>query len=229
MEARLEDFSLEQDALPLLAPLLGLGSDERVAPPEVDPLALRKETLATLVAWLGRAAASTPVLVLIEDLHWADPTSVDLLGLLATENVPGTMILLTSRLPIDAPWATSVLDIELKPLEGKEAEGLVVALTEGGLDEKKRRLIVERGTGNPLFLRELSRSALTIQPGEALPPRLHEIFTARLRAPGIDLRVAQLAATLGAEFDKEPLARAGRAAARRGAGPARGGRDHRAG
>ncbi len=205
LEARLEDFSLEKDALPLLAPLLGLGSDERVARPEVDPLALRKETLATLVAWLGRAAASTPLLVLIEDLHWADPTSVDLLGLLATENVPGTMILLTSRLPIDAPWATSVLDIELKPLEGKEAEGLVVALTEGGLDENQRRLIVERGTGNPLFLRELSRSALTIQPGEALPPRLHEIFTARLRAPGIDLRVAQLAATLGAEFDKEPL------------------------
>ncbi|HSZ35620.1 MAG TPA: hypothetical protein VK773_00905, partial [Acidimicrobiales bacterium] len=188
-----------------LAPLLGLGSDERVARPEVDPLALRQETLAALVAWLGRAAASTPTLVVLEDLHWADPTTVDLLGLLATENVPGTMILITSRLPIDTPWATSVLDIELKPLEGKEAEGLVAALTEGGLDENQRRLIVERGTGNPLFLRELTRSALTIEPGEALPPRLHEIFTARLRAPGVDLRVAQMAATFGAEFDKEPL------------------------
>lgn len=205
LEARLEDFSLERDALPLLAPLLGLGTDERVARPEVDPLALRQETLATLVAWLGRVASTTPTLVLVEDLHWADPTSVDLLGLLATGNVADTMILLTSRLPIDAPWATSVLDIELEPLKGKEAEGLVAALTEGGVDERQRQLVVERGTGNPLFLRELSRSALTTEPGEALPPRLHEIFTARLRAPGIDLRVAQMAATLGAEFDKEPL------------------------
>ena len=54
-------------------------------------------------------------------------------------------------------------------------------------------------------MQELTRSAVTSSPGEVLPPRIHEILTARLRAPGIDLRVAQLAATLGAEFDEEPL------------------------
>ena len=201
----LNDVGLGSDVLALVAPLLGLHTDEGWSRPEVDALALRQQTLQALVAWLAHAAASTPTLVLVEDLHWADPTTVDLLGLLATERVPATMILLTSRFPIDTLWASFVLDIELEPLSVQQAAGLVTTLTEGNLDETQRRLIVERGTGNPLFLRELTRSALTTSPGEVLPPRIHEILTARLRAPGIDLRVAQLAATLGAEFDAEPL------------------------
>ena len=98
-----------------------------------------------------------------------------------------------------------MVDIALEPLGEKEAAGLVAALTDGGLDAMQRRQIVERGAGLPLFLQELTRSAVTSSPGEVLPPRIHEILTARLRAPGIDLRVAQLAATLGAEFDEEPL------------------------
>ena len=205
LEARIGDARLERDAVSLLAPLLGIETDERWPRPEVDSLALRQETLRTLVAWLGQTAASTPVLVLVEDFQWADPTTVDLLGLLATERVSGTMILITSRFPIDVPWGSSVLDMELDPLSGEESAGLVTSLTESGLDEAQRQLIVERGTGNPLFLRELTRNALTSHPGEALPPRIHEILTARLRAPGIDLRVAQLAATLGSVFDEEPL------------------------
>ncbi len=205
LEARLEDAGLPGDTLPLLAALLGLDTDERRSRPEVDALALRQQTLRALIAWLAHTATLTPTLVLVEDLHWADPTTVDLLGLLVTESVPGTMILITSRHPLDEPWASSILDIELEPIKDKEAAGLVRALTDGGLDAKQRRLIVERGAGVPLYLQELTRSAVTANPGEVLPPRIHEILTARLRAPGIDLRVAQLAATLGAEFDVEPL------------------------
>ena len=205
VESRLEDAGLGRDALALLAPLLGLDTGELWSRPEVDALALRQETLRVLVAWLAYAAAQTPSLVLVEDLHWADPTTVDLLGLLATESVPGTMILITSRLPLSAPWASTVLDIQLEPLDESKAAALVAALTQGSLDPAQRRLIVERGAGVPLFLQELTRSAVNADPGEVLPPRIHEILTARLRAPGIDLRVAQLAATLGAEFDEEPL------------------------
>jgi class 3 adenylate cyclase len=205
LEIRLEDAGLESDTVPLLAGLLGLDASERWSLPEVDPLALRQQTLRALVAWLAYTAASTPTLVLVEDFHWADPSSVDLLGLLATERVPGTMILLTSRQPLETPWGSSILDIDLQPLTKTEAAGLIAALTDGELDTKKGREIVERGAGIPLFLEELTRSAVTAPPGEVLPPRLHEILTARLRAPGIDLRVAQLAATLGAEFDEEPL------------------------
>ncbi len=205
LQSRLDDVGLVGEGLPLLAPLLGLDTDERWSRPEVDALALRQETLRALVAWLAHAAASTPTLVLVQDLHWADPTTVDLLGLLATESIPGTMILITSRFSPDAPWGTSVLDVELEPLKAKEAAGLVAALTDGALDARQSALIVERGAGIPLFLQELTRSTVTADPGEVLPPRIHEILTARLRAPEIDLRVAQLAAALGAEFEVEPL------------------------
>jgi class 3 adenylate cyclase len=205
LEQRLDDAGLPSDTVPLLTPLLGLAADERWARPEVDALALRQRTLQALVTWLAHTAASTPSLVLAEDLHWADPTTVELLGLLATERIPGTMILITSRDRVEAPWASAVVDIALEPLGEKEAAGLVAALTEGGLDATQQRLIVERGAGLPLFLQELTHSAGTARPGEVLPPRIHEILTARLRAPGVDLRVAQLAATLGGEFDEEPL------------------------
>jgi class 3 adenylate cyclase len=205
LEQRLNDAGLPSETVPLLTPLFGLAGDERWARPEVDAVALRQQTLQALVSWLAHSAASTPSLVLAEDLHWADPTTVELLGLLATARIPGTMILITSRDRVEAPWATAVVDIALEPLGAKEAAGLVAALTEGGLDATQRRLIVERGAGLPLFLQELTRSAGTAHPGEVLPPRIHEILTARLRSPGIDLRVAQLAATLGGEFDEEPL------------------------
>jgi class 3 adenylate cyclase len=205
LEQRLNDAGLPSDTVPLLTPLLGLAADERWARPEVDALALRQQTLQVFVTWLARTAASTPSLVVAEDLHWADPTTVELLGLLAAQRIPGTMILITSRDRVEAPWASAVVDIALEPLGEKEAAGLVAALTEGGLDATQRRLIVERGAGLPLFLQELTRSAGAARPSEVLPPRIHEILTARLRAPGIDLRVAQLAATLGGEFDEEPL------------------------
>ena len=205
LEAQLEGAGLERATLPLLAPLLGLETDQRWSRPEVDALALRQQTLQALVTWLAHTATSTPTLVWADDLHWADPTTVDLLGLLATQRIPGTMILITSRFGLDAPWAPEVVDIELEPLQEKEAAALVAALTDGGLDPTQCREIVERGAGVPLFLQELTRSALTASPGEVLPPRIHEILTARLRAPGIDLHVAQLAATLGAEFDEGPL------------------------
>ena len=206
IEGRLESVGLDRaDTMPLLAPLFGLAADERWSRPELDALALRQETLRTLVAWLAHAAKSTPSLVLVEDLHWADPTTIDLLGLLDAEGIPGVMILVTSRLPLDAPWASSVLDVKLGPLNGDEAELLVAALSDDGLDPEERLLIARRGGGIPLFLGELTRSALTATPGEVLPPRLHELLAARLRAPGIDLGVVQLAATLGAEFDEDPL------------------------
>lgn len=205
LQAQLEGAGLEPDAVPLLAPLFGLETDERWSRPEVDALALRQQTLQALVTWLAHTAATTPTLVWADDLHWADPTTVDLLGLLATQRIPGTMILITSRFPLDAPWAPGVVDIELEPLKEKEAAGLVAALTDGQLDPAQCRQIVERGAGIPLYLQELTRSAVTAGPSEVLPPRIHEILTARLRAPGIDLHVAQLAATLGAEFDEEPL------------------------
>ncbi len=88
LEQRLDDAGLASDTVPLLTPLLGLTADERWARPEVDALALRQRTLEALVTWLAHTAETTPSLVVAEDLHWADPTTVELLGLLATAAHP---------------------------------------------------------------------------------------------------------------------------------------------
>ena len=221
--ARLAEAGLEQDAVPLLAPLVGLLADERWARPEVDALALRQQTLQALVAWLAHTSESTPTLVWAEDLHWADPTTVDLLGLLATQGVPGTMILITAQHVLSPPWASSIVDIALEPLQHKEALGLVAALTDGGLGPEQSRLIVERGAGVPLFLQELTHSALAANPGEVLPPRIHEILTARLRAPGIDLRVAAAGGHARCGVRRGAVASVGGAIGRRCTGPLRGG------
>ena len=209
IERRLEDVGLDKaETLPHIAPLLGLDLAGHWSTPHVDALALRTETLRTLVAWLGQVARTTPCLILIEDLHWADPTTVDLLGLMIAERIPGVMILVTSRSSPEADWATRCLDIALEPLNGQEAGEFVDQVAqESDLAPDLRRAITERGGGVPLFLQELARSALTATPGEVLPPRLHELLTARLRSPGIDLRVAQLAATLGPEFESAQLCR----------------------
>ena len=207
IEHRLEDAGLDKaETLPHLATLLGLDLDDQWATPQVDALALRTETLRTLVAWLGQVARTRPCLMLIEDLHWADPTTFDLLGLMVAERMPAVMILVTSRSSPEAEWAARCLDIALEPLSGDEADAFVHKVTqESDLGPDQRHEITERGGGVPLFLQELARSALTATPGEVLPPRLHELLTARLRSPGIDLRITQLAATLGAEFEAGQL------------------------
>jgi len=207
IEFRLDDAGLDRaDTLPRLATLLGLELDELWNTPQVDALAFRTETLRTLVKWLEHVAKTTPCLMLVDDLHWADPTTVDLLGLMVAEGVPGVMILMTSRTAEASTWAERCVDIELEPLSGDDAVTFVTRLVqESDLGAAQRREITERAGGVPLFLQELARSALTATPGEVLPPKLQELLTARLRSPGIDLRVTQLAATLGAEFESSQL------------------------
>ncbi len=209
IERRLEEAGLDKaETLPHLASLLSLELDDHWSTPQLDALAFRTETLRTLVAWLGQVARTTPCLMLVEDLHWADPTTVDLLGLMVAEPVPAVMILVTTRSSPEAEWATRCLDIALDPLTSEEAVAFVNEATQqSDLAPAQRREITQRGGGVPLFLQELARSALTATPGEVLPPRLHELLAARLRSPGIDLRITQLAATLGAEFEADQLSR----------------------
>ena len=215
-----------RDTLPLLAPLLGLDTDERWSRPEVDALALRQQTLRALVAWLAHTAASTPTLVLVEDLHWADPTTVDLLGPPGDRGRPRHMILITSRHPLDAPWASSVVDIELEPLKEKEAAGLVAALTDGGLD-----------TDAASPHRRAGRRCPALPPG-ADPQRRHRASRRGASAPhprdphgapaGTRHRPARRAAGGHARCGvrRGTAAPAGRAVGRRGAGPSGGRRAH---
>ena len=122
LEQRLNDAGLASEHRALLTQVLGRGrravgttggGRPRTAP--ADPAGVRH------LACPHRGVDTD--LVVVEDLHWADPTTVELLGLLATERVPGTMILITSRDRVDTPWASSVVDIALEPLRRRRQPG----------------------------------------------------------------------------------------------------------
>lgn len=207
VERRISAVGMGTDEfLPLLMPLLGIQMAEERSRLEVDPIALRAETLAALVNWLTRFAKANPTLLVVEDLHWADPTTVELMGLLAKESSPGVLVVATSREQLIAPWSALAADVELDALSADKSEELIDEMTQGHeLSDDQRRMIVDRAQGVPLFVQELVRSALRSTSGETVPVRLQELLAARLRAPGIDLRTAQLAATLGPVFEEGVL------------------------
>ncbi|GAC1363810.1 MAG: AAA family ATPase [Actinomycetota bacterium] len=196
------DRGLEASAIPLVASVLGLDGVEGMTQPDLDPLARRAQTLLFLARWLALVAAATPVLLVVDVLQWADPTSVELLDLILKARIPGLLILIGSREPLPEGWREGALDIELRPLDGDEARALALEIAhDTPLEEEQLQQIVERAGGIPLFVEELARSAATMGKSGGLPLRLHELLTARLHAPEIDLRVAQLAATVGPMFD----------------------------
>ena len=204
VERRMRAVGLaSEEVLPLVMPLLGLQMEEERSRLEVDPLALRTETLEALVGWLSRFATSNPSVLVVEDLHWADPTTIELLGMLAKETIPGVLILATSREPLNTPWSQLAVDMEIGTLSAGDASELIDTMVQpGDLDEDQRRMVIERGQGVPLFIQELVRSAISSSSTETVPVRLQELLAARLRAPGIDLRIAQLASTLGSVFEE---------------------------
>jgi len=206
LTAGLETSGLDVEAnLGLLGPLIGVEVVPRHPAPQLDPTALRQALLHTLLRLITGATNGRPRAIVTEDVHWADPSTLDLLGMLSAAETPNVMLLMTSRSPLETAWKETVGVMELGRLNDPEARALVDHLAGAGLlDEAARRAIVARAAGVPLFIEELTRSALTS--GAELPVRLQELLAARLREPGVDLDLAQAAATVGNEFDAEVLA-----------------------
>lgn len=188
-------------SVPFLGPLIGAGGADYPAP-ELDPTAFLDETFNQLVEWLSALAQQTAHLFIVEDLHWADPSTLGLLGRLIERPPPTVLTVATTRDDSVIPWREAVEILALTRLDRAAASALVENLVgEKDLAEHLRASIVERAEGIPLFIEELTRSCLDVERAEPMPLRLQELFTWRLKAPGIDLRVAQVAATVGPTFD----------------------------
>ena len=141
----------------------------------------------------------------VEDLHWADPSTLGLLGLVAAERPGGILTLTTTRALSVVPWRDAVRVLELGRLD-PGASTLVDNLSSGrDLDAEQRTSIVKQAEGIPLFI-EATRSCLDEDRTDAMPFRLQELFTWRLKAPRVDLRVVQAAATIGPAFDADTVA-----------------------
>jgi len=191
---------------PLIAPLVDIPLPvERAA--KFAPEELRRRQLAALVAWFLAGARSQPVALAFEDLHWADPTSLDLLQALAERGAQAPLLILaTARPEFRPPWSLrshrSV--ISLSPLDRADVAQMVGELaSRHALSEEVVEGVSERTGGVPLFVEEVTRLLLERgQPGglQAIPPTLQQSLVARLDRLGEAREVAQIGAVLGRDF-----------------------------
>lgn len=188
----------EAVAAPLRS-LLGLEAAE----PAMSSQALRERTFAAATAVLRTMSERRHSLVVVEDLHWADPSTLEWLGrVLAGGPPPGLLLLLLARTEFSADWQGHhrVETLALEPCGAQEAAAIVAALDPGRtLSAAAVAGIVERAEGNPLFVEEFTRSALEAR-GEAIPATLQEQTLARLDRLGPARQVLQHAAVIGRHF-----------------------------
>jgi class 3 adenylate cyclase len=152
------------EAVPLLAALLSLPIPARYPPLALSPQRQKQKTQEVLVAWLLAEAAQQPLLTVWEDLHWADPSTLELLGLLL-DQVPTTRLLmvLTCRPDFRPPWPprSYVTPLTLPRLTRQQIEEMVLRVTGGKpLPAEVVQQIVAKTDGIPLFVEELVKTIL---------------------------------------------------------------------
>ncbi len=202
----------------LLAALLSIPTDARYPPLTMAPQRQLQRTLEALYAQLPGLAARSPVVVVYEDVHWIDPTSLQLLTMLV-ERRPAlpVLVMVTTRHADHLAWhaAEGVDHLPLAPLGRADSRGLAGALAVGGsLPASVLDRIAERGDGVPLFVEEITKMMLEREAESAddgvtarpIPDTVQDLLAARLDRLGPAKRVAQVAAALGREFAVDHLA-----------------------
>jgi predicted ATPase/class 3 adenylate cyclase len=226
LEAGLQPYCLPLvEIVPLLAGLLSVPlSAERYAALTLTPQQQKQQTLDTLVAWLEAEAERQPVLVAWEDLHWADPTTLEYLGLLV-EQAPTVPMLhvLAYRPEFSPPWPqrSHMTPLVLNRLERPQVEALITQRAGGKtLPAEVVQYIVDKTDGVPLYVEELTKMLLAslllreaadqyVLTGPlhavAISDTLQDALMARLDQLNRAKEVAQLGAVLGREFAYELL------------------------
>ncbi len=226
LETALKAQSLPpEESVPLYAELMSLPLPEgRYAPLELNARQQREQTLDALAGWLLEEAERTPVLHMWEDLHWADPTTLELLGLYIEQSPTVSMLnVLTYRPEFVPPWAmhSHMTPITLNRLERLEVEALIGHQAGGkSVPSEVIKHIVSKADGVPLYVEELTKtilgSELLEEEGDRyvlkgslsdmrIPVTLQDSLMARLdRLPAVR-EMAQLGAVIGREFTYEML------------------------
>ena len=191
---------------PLVAPLVDIPLPPSRAA-NFSPEELRRRQLTAMAAWVLAGARSQPAVVAFEDLHWADPTSLDLLRALAERGAQAQLLLLATTRPEFHPsWSVRSHHslISLSPLDRAGVARMVGEISaRHALSKEVIEGVNERTGGVPLFVEEVTR--LLLERGEqggvqAIPPTLQQSLTARLDRLGPAREVAQIGAVLGRDF-----------------------------
>src|SRR6516225_5532751 len=213
-----------QSAIPLLAALLAIPIGERYPPITLIPKQQRRQTLAALLDQLEALAQRQPVLLVFEDVHWADPTSIELLDLVV-ERIRrlAILMLITLRPEFEPSWAdlANVGALTLQRLGQRDVQAIVGGIADGrALPSEVMEQIVSKADGVPLFVEELTKAILESGlltkdessyqlsgplPPLAIPLTLQDSLMARLDRLGPAKEIAQIGAAIGREFPYDLL------------------------
>ena len=218
LERALALTDLKRDeVVPLIANLLGLAVPPNYSPLMLAPDQRRKRLLAALAAWVFAMAQDRPLLLVVEDLHWVDPSSLELLQALVEQGGAAPVMLLTTARPeFETRWPTRShhTRITLAGLAARPMRALVDGLVaRAGMPDAVSAAVVRRADGVPLFAEELTRLMLDGEgnrgPGPIdtghIPATLLDSLAARLDRLGAGKDVAQLASVLGRTFSHDLL------------------------
>ena len=207
------------EAVPLFAALLSLPLGTDYAPLTVSPEQQKQQTLHALLTILLRIAAQQPVLFVMEDLHWVDPTTLEFLTLLVDQGPTARILALwTFRPDFSPPWTgrSHLTQVTLHRLPRQQATEMTDRVAHGkALPTEVVEQVVAKTDGVPLFVEELTKMVLEsglLQEREdryeltgplpplAIPTTLHDSLMARLDRLATVKGLAQLGAALGREF-----------------------------
>ena len=205
---------LERTA-PILATLLSIPPGDRYQPLRLTPEQLKEQTLQLLIRLVGDISLRDPVLCLIEDAHWIDPTSSELISrMILALKTSRVLLVVTSRTPHDnfeLPHHMPLVHLPLVRLGPRQAEELLQHVSRLSMPDRVSVEIIARADGVPLFIEELSKavmeSGVATRDGDGVrqqkvvvPATLQDSLMARLDRMSLAKPVAQLAAVLGRGF-----------------------------
>jgi class 3 adenylate cyclase/tetratricopeptide (TPR) repeat protein len=224
LDAVLAQTSTSIEDAALFAEMLSLPNDGRYPALELTPEQRRQRTLDALILQVQALTRSSPVLMIFEDAHWADPTSLEVLSR-AVDRIAAlrALLIVTFRPEFDPPWIgrPHVTAVPINRLAQREVVAIIDHLVGNkGLPADVMAEIVERTDGNPLFVEELTKAVLESEsegdgrrivtavppPALAVPGSLHASLMARLDRLGPTKELAQIGAAIGREFSHALLA-----------------------
>jgi class 3 adenylate cyclase/tetratricopeptide (TPR) repeat protein len=201
------------EAIPLLAPLLDTPLLAKYPPSPLSSEQQRRRLLVTLVDLALGTARVQPTAIAIEDLHWADPSTLELIQLLVEQGAQARLLLLyTARPEFHAQWPLRAhhAQITLNRLNARNVRTMVGQVAaDKTLSAETIAAMVERTGGVPLFVEELTRAVLeggdAQLTGREIPVTLHDSLLARLDRLGPAKEVIQVGAVIGGEFSYDML------------------------
>ena len=218
-----QSFTARQEAA-LLSDMLSVTNDGRYPSLELDPQQRRQKTLEALAGQLEALSRSNPVLMIFEDAHWIDPTSLEVLSRVVDRiRTLGVFLVVTHRPEFTPQWIGQphVTSLNINRLARREIAAMIDRVAGNKpLPTNIREDIIERTDGIPLFVEEMTKAILEAEsdgipervaaaipsPGLAVPASLHASLMARLDRLGSAKEVAQIGAVIGREFSYGLLA-----------------------